>query len=344
MKRSIRPSTPADAPAIVALLKQVGLSPNLDPQHLHWKYWQARGDWTAPRSFVLTDGGEPIAHTAIIPGAAIARERRECFVQMIDWAARPGEVGAGVALMKYLGQQVGSLLSIGGSKETLRILPHVGFRAAGVATGYVRTLFPTRLLRDLKVPLRRRLPRFARSVAWTLGAPGTGRTAWRARRLADVEVGEIAHVFPNHAHATTLVERSTQLLQYMLCCPILPITLYAVECSGDARGYFVLASAPGQSRVIDCWVDSDSPSDWSAMIQCAVAESKRDPQAAEVVIWASDPLLRAVLPACGFHARNEIPLHVRPAGDGSPLAGPLRVQMLETDTAYLHDGRAEFWA
>jgi hypothetical protein len=297
----------------------------------------------------MIDGGEPIAHTAIIPGAAIAQERRERFVQMIDWAARPGEVGAGVALMKYLSQQVGSLLSIGGSKETLRILPHVGFRAAGVATGYVRTLFPTRLLRELKEPLRRRLPRFARSVVWTLGAMGTGRTAWRARQLADAEVGQIAHVFPNrvsanHAYATTLLERSTELFHYMLCCPILPISLYAVEYSGDARGYFLLASAPGQVRIIDCWVDSDNPLDWSSMIQCAVAKAKRDPQAAEVVIWASDALLGAVLAACGFHARNETPLQVRLAGVGSPLAGPLRVQLLDTDTAYLHDGRPEFWA
>jgi hypothetical protein len=54
---------------------------------------------------------------------------------VIDWAARRGGDGAGVALMKYIGQQTGALLAIGGSTETLRILSHIGVRPAGAASG-----------------------------------------------------------------------------------------------------------------------------------------------------------------------------------------------------------------
>ncbi|HUL47816.1 MAG TPA: hypothetical protein VLV25_12010 [Steroidobacteraceae bacterium] len=44
MTRAIRPSTPADAEAIVALLTQAGLHPNAEPQQLYWRYWLPRGD------------------------------------------------------------------------------------------------------------------------------------------------------------------------------------------------------------------------------------------------------------------------------------------------------------
>jgi hypothetical protein len=83
MTRSVRPSTPADAPAIVALLTEAGLQPSVDPQHLHWKYWQPRADWPGPRSYVLTSDSELIAHGAIIPGTctwgARAGSSAECW-------------------------------------------------------------------------------------------------------------------------------------------------------------------------------------------------------------------------------------------------------------------------
>src|SRR6185312_10254298 len=65
----VRPSRPEDGPAIVALMRSVGLEPHEDPRHLHWKYWQERADWPGSRSFVLTDGRDLLAHLAIVPGA-----------------------------------------------------------------------------------------------------------------------------------------------------------------------------------------------------------------------------------------------------------------------------------
>ena len=111
--------------------------------------------------------------------------------------------------------------------------------------------------------------------------------------------------------------------------------LYSVERAGRARGYFVLASAPGQVRIADCWMDSDRPADWRAMINCAVAQAGRDRCAAEVVIWASDPLLSETLRASGFHARQKTPILLRPTNAAAVPAAPLRVQMLDNDEAYL---------
>jgi hypothetical protein len=134
-----RPLTAADVPSVLGLFAEAGLSPNVGPQDLQWKYWQPRADWPGPRSFVLADGRGPIAHAALIPAWCAWGVHRIKMIHVIDWAARPGTVGAGVALMKHIGQQAQALLAIGGSAQTLRILPQIGFRPIGLATGYVRS-------------------------------------------------------------------------------------------------------------------------------------------------------------------------------------------------------------
>jgi hypothetical protein len=344
MKAVVRPSTAADMPSVVDLFDEAGLRPNTEPQDLQWKYWQPREDWPGPRSFVLADDNRLIAHAAVIPAWCTWGGRRIEVIHLIDWAARTGAAGAGVALLKHVGQQAQALLAVGGSAQTQQLLPHIGFRAVGVATGYVRTLHPTRLLRNSgTIAARKLLPRFARSVAWTLGAPSARSALWQVRRLGGDDVNRIAGVLPAAARGIAVLERSAQRFRYMLSCPIVPMALFAVESSGRPRGYFLLASGPGQVRIADCWMDSDEAGDWRAMILCAVEQAKRDPQAAEVVIWASDRLLADSLAACGFHARFEIPIQLRPAQAHSMPPVPLRVQMLDSDAAFLHEGR-KYWA
>jgi hypothetical protein len=343
MQHSVRPSTPADAGAIVDLFAAAGLHPNLDPQHLHWKYWQPRADWPGPRSFVLTDGSEALAHGAIVPGAWLHGARRVSIVHMIDWAARPAEAGAGTMLMKHIGRQSEGLLAIGGSAQTLQILPHMGFRPAGVVTGYVRSLFPLRLLTGAGVRRWRRLPRFARGVAGALAAPSAREGEWQARRIAVDELQRVCAALPVAVRGAAVLERSVALFAHALSCPIVAMRLHALERAGRVRGYFLLAAAPGQVRIADCWVDSDEPADWRAMIQHAIEQARLDTQAAEIVGWASDSLLCASLRACGFRARFELPVRIRRTDAASMPPAPLRVQMLDSDAAYLHQGRSEFW-
>ena len=343
MKRSFRPSTPADAAGILALFDAAGLHPNREPSHLHWKYWQPRADWAGPRSFVLADGSGVIAHSAILPGSYMWGSRRIRTIQMSDWVARPGEAGAGVTLLKQLGRQTQALVSIAGGALTLKIQPHLGFRPMGVATAYSRTLFPFRLLRVRTIPLWRRWPRFARSAVWALTSPATHCANWTVRRIAADDLHRITSVLPRPTRGMGAFERSAELFRYMLSCPIVAMALYSVERSERTQGYFLLATAPGQVRIADCWMDSADPADWRAMISCAVGQARQDPHAVEIVTWANDPLLCGVLEQCGFHARFTVPVQVRPADDAS-MPGALRVQMLDCDSAYLDTGRQDLWA
>ena len=132
-------------------------------------------------------------------------------------------------------------------------------------------------------------------------------------------------------------------MSYWLQCPAAPVEFHVVESGAAAEGYFVLAYAPGQARLADCWLDCDTPAAWDALVQLAVQQAARHSAVAEVAAICSEPLLAAALQRCGFHARSSRPLLVRANGVRLPAAG-IRIQMLDDDTAYRHGGSRTFWA
>jgi hypothetical protein len=313
-----------------------------DARNLHWRYWQPRDDFPEPRSLVLVDGDELVAHAGIIPGACSWGAARLTTKYVVDWAARSGEFGAGVILIKQVAQTAQMLLAIGGRETTtLRLLPHMGFRRTGVVTGYARPLYPLRLLRGKAT--WKLLPRLARAALryTALELPGN---EWRVVRLPSDEVSQIEAVLPKPAHGMDVTERSVTLFRYLLSCPLAAMQLYAVTRSGVVRGYFLLASVAGQARIVDCWVDSNDPAEWGALVRCAVDQARHDPEAAEIVAWANDALLEQALRSCSFYARFTMPMQLR-AGQAVtiPESSSLRVQMIESDAPYLYGSPREYW-
>jgi hypothetical protein len=339
MRSAIRASTPADAPAIVALFAERRMLGNFDAEYLSWKYWQPRADWPGSRSFVLARDSELIAHAAVIPVVCAWESRRVTMLHTIDWVAREGS-GAGIVLMKYLARMAEALFGIGGGVETRSLLPHLGFRPAGVVTGFARPLFPLRILRGGAT--WKLVPRMARAIR-RRSMPAVPPSPWRARALAADEFAQIIPVLPRSIDGLAVTVRSTGLFEYLLSCPTVPMRVYAAENAERVRGYFLLSSAAGQVRIADCWMDSQEPADWRAMILCAVAEAQHDPQAAEIVAWASDPLLALELRSCGFYPRFESPIHLRPSVAYAMPPGTLRVQMLDNDAVFLCTSRNEYW-
>lgn len=339
--RWVRPSTPADGPAISDLMREVGLAPDINPTHQHWKYWQPRADWPGSRSFVLTDESGLLAHAAVVPGTCLSGDSRLRVLHMIDWVARPTAMGGGVQVMRHLAHLTDAMLAIGGSSQAQKIFPRVGYRECGVVRAHVRSLHPTRLLRAPASSGWKRLPRFARSVLWAIAAPRPSRGNWQVRRLTTDEIDRICTVAPRGRGSVAVFERTAALYRYMLECPIVPVAACALECNGRVGGAFLLAFTPGQVRLVDYWVDSEDPADWRTLVQCAVSEAKNVDDAAELVAWASDPLSHRCLLECGFHERFTLPILLR---KNAPHGGTLRVQMLDSDAAYLQETSAFLWS
>jgi hypothetical protein len=344
MTRSIRPSTPSDAAAIVSLFAERGLKPNARPEDLHWKYWEPRSDWLAPRSYVLTSDGRIVGHAALIPGAIVQNGYRLTTAHVIDWVAQKGQMGAGVALMKHIGQQADALLAFGGSEDTLRILPHIGFRKLGSVVGYARPLFPSRILTSDRRFSVRLLMRLAKSLAWKALSPSPDGGSWGVRAVEnDAERASLSGCLPEPVDGNAILERSPALFRYLHSCTIAESVLYAIEGGEVASGYFVLSKVPGQVRVIDWWMNSRDQADWRAMLNHAISHAATNLNAAEVVLWASGDLQRSVAQSCGFRPRFELPIQIRVSTRAPVDSAPANVQMLDNDAAYLHEDTVSHW-
>jgi hypothetical protein len=344
MRTTIRPSVPADAAGIVELLAAAGLKPNVEPEALDWKYWNEREDWAGARSFVATRDAQILAHAAVVPGSCATASRRFTVLHLIDWAARPNAAGVGVSLMKHVGRLADALLAVGGSEQTLRILPHIGFRPCGTAEGYVRVLHPLRFLGALGAAWWKLPARLVRRSLWRLSSPVVAPAGWSIRRIASDEMTTLGEALPCATAGMGVFERSEGLFRHMLHCPIVPMELYALKNQNEMRGYFLLAFAPGQARIADCWVATDQPAAWHALMQYAALQAWRHRDVAELVAWSSDALMTRALVASGFHRRNQQPIFLRSATEEEIIPGNLHVQMLDNDAAYFHHGFAEPWA
>lgn len=344
MRTDIRPSVPADAPAIVELLAVAGLKPNIQPEALDWKYWGERQDWAGARSFVATRGTQILAHAAVVPGSCATDSRRVTVLHLIDWAARPDAAGVGVSLMKHVGRRADALLSVGGSDQTLRILPHIGFRPCGTAEGYVRVLHPLRFGGALDAAAWKFPARLARRSLWRLSSPVVEPAGWSIRRIAADEITALAEALPRATAGMGVFERSEGLFRHMLRCPIAPMELYALKSQNRVRGYFLLAFAVGQARIADCWAATDQPAAWHALMQYAALQAWQHRDVAELVAWSSDPVMTRALVAGGFHRRNQQPIFMRSPAEDGIISGRFRVQMLDNDAAYFHHGFPEWWA
>jgi hypothetical protein len=340
----VRPSVPDDGPAIVELMRSAGLEPHADPRHLHWKYWQERSDWSGSRSFVLTDGRDLLAHVAVVPGAIRYGATHARVIHMIDWAARREAAGAGIRLAKHVAHMSDLVIATGGSRHTRKILPLIGYVECGRISGYARTLSPLGILRR-PIPSRwKLLPRIARSLLWSLAAPRSDTAGWQVRRIGMEELEQTCPPLPMRMPGNAVFERSPARLRHALACPIVPIELYGVEKGGRLHGYFLLSYAPGQVRIVDMWITSQEPADWSTLIHAAVNQARSKRGVAELVVWSSDPSLSRILDNCGFHERLSLPISLRASPDTPIPHDIMRIQMLDSDAFYLYLGGNELWA
>jgi hypothetical protein len=247
--------------------------------------------------------------------------------------------------MKQIGRLADVMIAVGGSELTQRILPMIGFRGSGTTVKrYARPVRPLLRLVNPEYRSWRLAPQVIRSLFWTLTAPSRRAAEWSAHRILGDQVATASIPWPSAKIGTTVLERSSASVSYLLRCPATPMELYSVHRHGRPRGYFLLAFAPAQARIVDCWIDSDELAEWSAMVQLAVGQAKTDANVAEVVSMCSDPLLGAALIESGFHVRHAIPMWLRAASGVARPDTTIRFLMADSDEAFLHDGHSNLWA
>ena len=346
---TFRPTTVADKAEIAELLQEsLGLTPDhpmAESSHVHWKYWELHPNWASSRSYVYLRDGEIAAHGAVVPHICLWREHRIRALHVIDWAAKPSSSGSGAALMKQIGKLTDAIFAVGGSEFTRQILPAIGFKECGTSVSqYALPIRPLQRLINPEHKSWRLVPQLMRGVFWALTSPSRHDIEWSAQRIHPDQLASSPLILPTPALGTTVFERSSAWMSYLLRCPATPMELYSVHHEGRPRGYFVLAFAPAQARIVDCWIDSDDLPEWAAVMQLAVGQAKAHVRVAEVVSMSSDPLVGAALVKCGFHLRHTSPMLLRASSGLERPDVRIRFLMADSDAAFLHNGRNNLWA
>jgi hypothetical protein len=270
------------------------------------------------------------------------RDERHRLIHLIDWMAKPEAPGAGITLLKGVSQLADGMLIAGGSSMTRKILPALGFRDCGSALRLVLPIRPLACFRHDTRGSWKAWARLGQNLAWRLASDvrdtGTGLTAVPATSE------EIAQsTFPPARSPgdgePALVEMSAPGLSHLLRCPVTTVQFYWAERHGVRVGYFVLAQALGQCRIVDARIDAQDQKEWQSLYRLAVRTAIADRQTVEISTIAGG-IDSEALRAIGFRVRGETPLRWRIPGTQPPAE--VRFRMAAYDGAVLHGGRRSF--
>jgi hypothetical protein len=347
MSSQFRPTSPADAPAISAFMQMVfGMAPDhpgLDPRQMEWKYWRAHPQWEGPRGYLVERDGQIAAHGSVVPLACAWGSRRLRMVDLIDWAAHPAHPGAGITLLRRVSQLVDGVFIAGGTEKARQVFKSLGFHMHPNALRLALPIHPLARWLDTSEPVWKRTARLARNTAWRLRAFSVLPGNWTARRLGAAEIPSAQFPVPHPRAEPAVFERSAETSAFLLECPITPAEFYVVEKDGQPRGYFVLALAVAQGRIVEAWMEPGSTGDWRALYSLAIRQAAKHPELREVVtVVTNDAAAREGLMYAGFRPRGELPLCSMFRERDRP--GEIRYQMVDNDNAWQHDGSSYYWS
>lgn len=309
----------------------------VDPAFLDWKFFKHYPGWDAHRSYIIQQGGEIVAHACLWPTVFHCSSAQFQSSHILDWAASASAPGCGVTIYQHLLGLTEAAFVVGGSDQAKRLLPRLGFRAQGVQRFYAKVLRPWTQFRSRPIssPLRE-AARLARNTLWSLGAPCVPE-GWEARptREAGETVDRLTSSWKPRSYCAG--KRSAAWLNYILRCPIGKIQLYNLCRRGEIAGYFILNTLKGHCRIIDLFLEQESPESWRLAYSLALQCANSIPTICEVVATASLSWTGEVLESLGFRLRQEKPIFIYDPGRRLEGLPPLQVQMMDSDAFFLHD-------
>ncbi|HVW10256.1 MAG TPA: hypothetical protein VHC90_16830 [Bryobacteraceae bacterium] len=327
MKSVLRPTTPDDLSAVSEFLQRVfgaaANAPFTQSAVMHWKYWNARGDWPEPRAYVLERDGAITAHAGLWP--LVVNGVRG--VHMIDWASAPEAPGAGLLMVQKLAAMFDFIIAIGGSDMTRAILPAYGFAEHAQQWTGARPIHPLRQILTHQHKNWKLIPRLGRNMMWSSGS--SAPTGWIAEEIAPERVDDPARLAP----------RSAEFFRYLLACPIAGVHFYQVREGGKARGHFVLSAIRGQARLAGLWLYETNPPSARAAYLLAQAEARKLADANEFTAAGSGTVTEQGARESGLHLLGEMtPVFLLNKKKNLALPPDFQFQLVEYDGFFLDAG------
>jgi hypothetical protein len=262
MGSQFRPTTIDDQERLIEFLTRTFSlerdAPFVNPELLRWKYWEPRPDFSDPRSLVIENEGQIVAHVGLWPVAIRRSGGIERGLHMIDWAS--GTPGAGLSLVQRLTRSYDFIYGIGGSEMTQAVLPKFGFRSECETVTWSRPIRPLKQIvyhqtRDIRLGAR-----FARNFSWSVHPARRHDRRWAARRATADDAAALNAVTE---------QRDPQFFSYIDRYFGSRSLLFRIMFEGRTAGLLLLVVTGLQVRLAGAWLENASEEGWRAVFELA---------------------------------------------------------------------------
>jgi hypothetical protein len=332
--------TPDLLPAVVRFSKQVWARPE-DAAYFAWRYL----DCPSQIGHLAMEDGECTAMIWAFRRPYQIGDRRVTCLDTFDWFALPSRRGAllGVRLVQALMNHPEPIVAVGGSQDTLGLLPRLQWRTVGEVTPYVLPLeggeVGRYLERRLRVPASWGAGVFrATARPWFSAGAGAARPAPGAQALTAAAFDPtIPDLYADERGYSLLPVPDLDLMRWLFRGPdglgALVLVRFAVD--GDVRGWSLSrVSATGAGRdatIIDLFARGDDAR-WYDWMVAETVSALRAHAPDTIHATASAAPLQHALRRARFMSRRPIPVRYWPGAVELPPL-PLHLGNNTSDTA-----------
>ncbi|MFZ0322133.1 MAG: hypothetical protein WAL56_23605 [Candidatus Sulfotelmatobacter sp.] len=306
------------------------------PEVIHWKYFAEHPEWRGPRSFAVMQQDQMVAHGGVWPLTFVTPEVEVKAIHLNDWTASRTAVGAGVFLLKKVTELIDVHLAIGGSQDTRKVLPKLGYQRRGELRTYARVIRPWLQFRttpgkNWKSPLR-----FLRNSAQAAIRISVAPKGWQASKVSHFPES-IENASIGHTPSFRSPRRTAAGLNYMLSCPAARFSGFLVSQQQRLRGYFLLTQVGRQARIVDMRMDTEEKESWQAICALAAECAADDPETCEITAATSIEKIGKAWLQTGFTQRKTEPIFCYDPRNLLSFGTPLDLNAADCDFCILSD-------
>jgi hypothetical protein len=261
-------------------------------------------------------------------------------MQLIDWCASKKSGGAGLVLLRNLMSRVEVCVSIGGSEETQKIIPVLGFRPVNTLRTFVRPLRALRQLRLRAFSGWRAPAKFVRNSVWLTRSAIRTPVGWSATPTSAEGVPQ--ELWPIGTSGTLVSSRGSALYSYLTQCPTTQFRLYILRRQEKPVGYFCLAITPTQARLADYFLQNPNREAWRALVSFAVEKAHLEKNVCEAIASVTALGAAETLEEAGFRFIQERDFMVHFASNSAASGAFFRLTNLDSDAAFYHSDQLDF--
>lgn len=340
MKSSVRPTSIDDLNEVCSLLRRAFRTSRdahfLDPAMMAWKYWDPRGDWEGPRSYILECDGVIVAHAGIYPLTFCSGQVRGAH--LIDWAAAKGSPGAGFALLQKMGKIFDFLYGIGVSEITRKVLSASGFVEHARQWRGARTVRPLQQILKYQFQNWKIAPRLVRNLL--LSSPKSADTGleegWKSEEITPSEVSK--EFYPQNMADACFSPRPPEFFEYLLRCPVMKTRLYGIRDNRGPKGHFAIGVLRGQARIAGVWLRDPDPEGWQAAFSLAQRTAMQFKEACEILIAGTEGPSEQGATRSGLRIMGHTPIYILNRKGKLTLPPNFQFQLSDDDGLFLDSG------